>query len=234
MPFQPLTSRDLDFHGGVEEALFLAKAVGDRHPKLNRQMDPTPQAGIILAMVGQKKTQRIQIDVLTSVTGLKDMEIARTAILIAPKFLGKQKIRILHPLQCLISKAAALRSLNQKARQDEKHLRIACHILRHFLRERIEPENPRKILPLIEQVFAAALCEAGLNAHLHGINLEESIPICLLPQHPAWEPFLEKRLPQLQEQLRIKRERRLDMLAKFEKEALSQHPFPTTYRQLAN
>lgn len=208
----PWTSRDLDCHGGLEEGADLIEWLRPQSSKLNREMAPTPSAAVLRILLDGTP---LLIDVVTHCAGLDGSEITRSALALRNDMLGE--VVVMHPLHCLVGKAASLQMLDQQDRQDAKHLAMSILLLHLHLRLGLlgEPLDVRQRLNLIERVHALALGESGLHAWQHGLLIEQAIPLSHLEklEDSGIRSFIELRLPQLTEQLAKKRERRQRLLA---------------------
>jgi hypothetical protein len=205
--YQPFASEDLDFYGGRVEAAVCHQVLGGQL-FLNRDFDPSPNAGVLLLDYQDKK---LRIDFLASVYGLNDAEIAATSL----TFLGKAplagvQLKVLHPLLCLEGKLRCLRGLPQGGRQDLKHVRMSLLCLQAFLHGQIEQTTARFGLKLIERMMTDAQKEDGLSAWYHyGLEIESAIPLNTLRSlsDEQWQRFWQLRWPQVEEQLTLKRQR---------------------------
>jgi hypothetical protein len=203
--YLPFASEDLDFYGGKIEAIICQETLGGE-VILNRDFDPSPNAGIVLV---DYQKQTLRIDFLASVYGLNDAEITGTAL----TFLGKDKLeniklKVLHPILCLEGKLRCLRGLPQQNRQDFKHSKILIICVNQFLGEFIAKNQPRTCLKLIERVLDMGLREDGLSAwYHHQIAIEDAIPFDILEtiKDEKLDKFRQIRLPQIREQIQIKR-----------------------------
>lgn len=213
----PFSSEDLDFYGGKIEAVICQKILGGKII-LNRDFDPSPNAGIVLV---NYQDQTLRIDFLASVYGLNDAEITGTAL----TFWGKDKLeniklKVLHPILCLEGKLRCLRGLPQQNRQDRKHSKILILCVNQFLGQLI-PQNPPRIgLKLVERILDNAVREDGLSAWYHyQMMIESAIPFDILEQlkEEKWQKFREIRLPQIIEQINIKRLHYQEIMNRLEK-----------------
>jgi hypothetical protein len=208
----PFASEDLDFYGGRVEAVICKEALGGK-VKLNKDFDPSPNAGVVLV---NRQDKVLRIDFLASVYGLNDAEITGTAL----PFLGQDKlagiqVRVLHPVLCLEGKLRCLRGLPQGGRQDLKHVVMSTLCVKELLRNLIRKDEPRSGLKLVERVLGSALREDGLSAwYHHGICIESAIPIDTLREltDEKWQRFCETRFPQVMEQVSVKQNRYLEIM----------------------
>lgn len=201
-PFFPIASRDLDFHGGIQEvklAMKLLSATG----KLNSGTDPSPNAGVLIVPMGNSESSLL-IDVLSSVYGVSSSELLRTAVTWEFKKADQSvKVHVIHPVLLLESKLACLRGLPQVGRQDEKHVRLMMIVLKAWLSEQLN--DPRHFFRTVERIAALMQTPDGLNAYAKGIDLWESIPFSKLSQDEAYQTFLMRRYPQLVDEIDIRR-----------------------------
>jgi hypothetical protein len=209
--YLPFASEDLDFYGGRVEAVLCSQALGGEI-FLNRDFDPSPNAGVVLVNYQDRK---LRIDFLASVYGLNDAEIAGTALTFAGKDkLAGLQLKILHPVLCLEGKLRCLRGLPQQGRQDLKHVQILIWCVREFLYDLAVTLPERIGLKLVERILASALTEDGLSAwYRHDICIESAIPLETLRQlnQEKWQKFCLIRLPQVLEQIDAKRNRYRDI-----------------------
>lgn len=203
--YLPFASEDLDFYGGKIEAVICQKTLGGK-VILNQDFDPSPNAGIVLV---EHQNKTLRIDFLASVYGLNDSEITGTAL----TFVGKDqlenvKLKVLHPILCLEGKLRCLRGLPQHNRQDLKHTKILIICLNQFLADLIPNHSSRICLKLIERILDNGMREDGLSAwYHHQIAIENTIPLEIVEkaEDEKWDKFRQIRLPQIREQLNLKR-----------------------------
>jgi hypothetical protein len=203
----PFASEDLDFYGGRVEATLCHDILGGQL-NLNRDFDPSPNAGVVLV---NWHSRQLRIDILASLYGLNDAEIDGTA----QQFIGKGVlsdifIKVLHPILCLEGKLRCLRGLPQHNRQDLKHVQILLWCAYQFLSQMCQQPDPRPSLKLLERLIGSALREDGLYAWFHHqILLEQGIPIEIIQRlsHEKWQRFYQQRWPQLLESIESKRQR---------------------------
>jgi hypothetical protein len=210
--YLPFASEDLDFYGGRVEAMLCQDVLGGKL-KLNRDFDPSPNAGVLLVDCDGKQ---LRIDVLASVFGLNDAEVVGTALTFSGKrLLEGVQIKVLHPILCLEGKLRCLRGLPQYGRQDLKHAAMSVLCVRELLKSICNSEDPRLGLKPIERVLDLNLREDGLSAwYRHQLQVELAIPIDFLRllSHPKWQKFCSLRFPQWMEQIAQKRDRYLTIM----------------------
>lgn len=199
--FEPITSRDLDFHGGPRDArraMSILHATG----RLNDGTDPSPNAAVLQVPIG--RADYLIVDILTSVYGVSASEVSRSSIAWhAVNLEGRPVIRVIHPLLLMESKLACLRSLSQIGRQDEKHVRLLIRILHAWFASLLE--SPREVFRSIERFVALMTVPDGLAAYDRQIELWDSVPLELMKQREPYNEFFLRRLPQLMEEVDRKR-----------------------------
>jgi hypothetical protein len=190
--YGPLTSADLDLHGGMAEAKALVKLLHPHQHKINNGDGDVNQAGVLLCRMSGEE---LLIDVLAHLVGVSGVEIQQNAFQY-----DDVPLPLLHPITCLIAKTHNLVKLNQAERQDKKHLQLMIAVCQAHLGE--EGQTARYILNNIETIvkFTRKL-EARKVRREHGIQLLDAIPIEKLRQvsDPKIQIFLEKRWPQILE-----------------------------------
>ncbi|MBE9010962.1 hypothetical protein IQ250_12160 [Pseudanabaenaceae cyanobacterium LEGE 13415] len=213
---QPFASVDLDLFGGRLEAIQCSEVLSGRLT-LAKNFDPSPNASVVII---NWQDRPFRIDILSSVYGLNDTEIVSTALpFLGTDSLSGVQLRVLHPLLCLESKLKCLRGLDQTARQDEKHVRLAILILRAFLTSQLASQSVRSLLNCIERIAENIWTDAGLNAwYQYGIEVEAAIPIDAIQrqQAPQWEAFMSIRWEQIQNRAAIKRSQYEQLMRRFE------------------
>jgi hypothetical protein len=213
---QPFSSVDLDFFGGRLEAVQCADALSGQLT-LAKDFDPSPNSGVVMVDV---QGHPFRIDILSSVYGLADEEIRKTAM----KFIGAGELagvelNVLHPLLCLEGKLKCLQSLDQRGRQDEKHVRLSLLILKSLILTQLPVQPPRSLLKIVERIMNSALTDAGLNAwYRYEIMLESAIPLeqIQLMEIPQWQAFLSIRWQQLLVRCDEKRQKYETLMNRFE------------------
>jgi hypothetical protein len=214
--FLPFASEDLDFYGGKVEAIICSETLQGK-VVLNKDFDPSPNAGVVIV---NRFSRNLRIDFLASVYGLNDAEINETAItFIGQENLAGVQLKVLHPVLCLEGKLRSLRRLPQQGRQDLKHVQMSLIFLREFLKDLIINNDPRLGLNLVERVLDSALREDGLSVwYRHNLCIESAIPLDIMQDlnNDKWQKFCLIRLPQLREQIRIKREHYRTILERIE------------------
>lgn len=205
---RPYQSRDLDYHGGLAEARRAMNVLNARG-RLNTGMEPSPNAGVLTVRL--PGGEELLIDILTGLFGVSTAEVERTAVRFAASgTLEGLTMRVIHPLLLLEGKAASLRGLSQEGRQDAKHLRILCLVLKEWLAEQVS--RPRDVFRAVERIGACTGSPDGLHAFAQGIDIWNAPPWSVMQSRPEYGEFFLKRWPQLTERIRTKRARHLEFL----------------------
>jgi hypothetical protein len=155
--YRPFTSADLDLHrltSSAQDALgVISKAVeAPKHP-FGKAFTIVSHTFLIEAKTGRL----LHVDHLKMVLGLRPAEVKRGTMII--EFAGV-RIWILNPIICLKAKLHNVSALNQRGRQDEKHVRILIFCIRAFLRRLIREAgsdgNSRPALNGLQQLLLLA------------------------------------------------------------------------------
>ena len=112
-------------------------------------------------------------------------------------------VQVIHPLLLLESKLACLRSLNQTARQDEKHVRLMVRVVRAWLEQQLDV--PRDVYRAVERIATMMVIPDGLSAYERGIDLWDAVPLESMKRNSFYEKFFSHRLPQLVGEIKTKR-----------------------------
>ena len=211
---QPYSSEDIDFFGSRVEAMICHEVLGGQ-VRINRDFDPSPNAGVILI---EHHDQKLRIDILASVYGLNDSEIVSTArTFIGLERLAGISVKVLHPVLCLEGKLRCLRGLPQQGRQDLKHVQISTLVVREILKDICQDSDPRIGLKMLERVFGDISREDGLNAwYKHKVYLENAIPFENIDKLKSqkWHTFKNTRLPQIIKLIQEKRKKYINLMSR--------------------
>ena len=202
----PFASHDLDFLGGSIDARHAARFLGveaEFYDPFSRV--PIPNSGSLMVPLGDRE---LLIHFLHSIIGASREEIHRTARKLP--WHGRE-LPVMHPLLCLESKLNCLFSVDQRARQDLKHVKLSRLATREFFRELVRLNLVRDVLTGCERIAWLTQGEYGLRAWLqHGIECERAIPIDTIQTAAEHQPklanFLERRWPRFLEELARDRE----------------------------
>lgn len=197
---QPFTSEDIDFHGGRDDVIRIAGALG-----LNAQFPPkvamTAVAGMILFKIGNAL---VNIEVVRRIPGLPENKINSWSVIAQ---YGDKKIRVLDPISLLVYKANLASSVDQKQRRDVEHLHIMVICVRAFLRETLRGVEAGELpargwLGAVERVLKLADSAVGKKVvRKFGVDWKKSLPEkeIAASHHRLVIGLGNKRLPQWRE-----------------------------------
>ena len=206
--YQPLVSRDLDFHGGIADAKLAMKLL-NAGGKLNSGNDPSPNAAVIEVTMANGET--LLIDILTSIYGVSTSELIRSAVKWTfNEYSHELNLRVIHPILLLESKLACYRSLPQIGRQDAKHAILMTLVLRAWLLEQLT--EPRQVFKGVERIVSLMQTPDALSAYTKNIDLWAAIPLAEMHNTQGFQQFFSQRLNQLQDEVNDRRTRYLDAL----------------------
>lgn len=129
--FAPFTSKDADiFLRDTAIASAIAASAGWKFHD-----NPEPRSPVLGILVMQRGAVALQVDVLRSVTGLSDDDLAATESI---TFEDGKSYSVPAPDVMLKAKLANLRQHKQEDRQDERHVRILIRCCRQYLQDACE------------------------------------------------------------------------------------------------
>ncbi len=143
-PFRPFTSGDMDVFATRNALMGLYHELG------GKLLLSGPREIIDGTLVIGVEPDTRELDVLRSVNGLPKIE-AQSAI---PMDICGHKIQVLFPHLLLQAKLQNALHLDQRERQDIKHVKIMALVLREFLHEVVStttPENEKYSLELLQK-----------------------------------------------------------------------------------
>jgi hypothetical protein len=113
------------------------------------------------------------------------------------------QLSVMHPVLCLEDKMASLCGLDQKGRQDLKHLKMAVRFSSGFIEDLVtnrieEPQAEKDTLGICQRILKAASSKIGLQCALkHRIAVEEAIPMDAIKRSKSLKllKFLSTQLP---------------------------------------
>lgn len=199
--YGPYTSRDVDFRASRADVEKCADRLGTR---------PDYAAGkafgsIIEAVITFRDStdEERTIEFLRSVKGLTPQEVQSTAVEIE---LEKARIRVMHPVLVLVSRATNVIKLKEK--YDNEHgveqLRVAVFCARAFLKEAMQAGEGRLALSWAERAYRLIKSQVGIRVHVEKqIDLLQAIPLEHMP-----EKFRSTRYPQMVVQANALREKK--------------------------
>jgi hypothetical protein len=195
---RPFTSVDCDV---VANQDWVRDAAAKHHLKFRtfKAGQASPAVGVIYIPLSSGDTE---LQVLRSIRGVtrKEIELAAVQLL----FNGRE-YRVLNPISLLKAKIANVLELNQRKRQDVRHVIILGLCVTGFITEQIRSYKKEKItardcVEICE--FAARVItskEAARVANEYGIDFKNVIPAkeLLRTNEPKFRNFVQKRLPSL-------------------------------------
>lgn len=171
---EPFSSGDLDCLGSSMDALAAGKVFGvevELYSPFSRT--PVPNSGSMVVPINEGN---LLIHFLHTPYGASADEVRRTARLI--HLSDTMAAPVMHPLLCLETKITNLFAFDQRARQDLKHVRLACLILHEYIRERVQQKAAKDVLNTAERVGRLVCTQLGLTLwRQYGIACESFIPL---------------------------------------------------------
>jgi hypothetical protein len=211
--FEPFSSGDLDCLGDSMDARAAGDALGveaEFYPPFSRI--PVPNSGSLVVPLDHGN---LLIHFIHTPYGANPDEVRRTALALS---IGEQKpLLVMHPVLCLETKITCLFGLDQRSRQDLKHVHLSCLIFHEFVRDRLQKGVVKDALLAAERVGRLACAQNGLNLwHKHSIACESFLPINIIRQAANTEPkfasFVSLRWPIIETKIRDRRSRFLSIV----------------------
>jgi hypothetical protein len=203
--YRPFTSADLDLHRPDLSARRLLRA---RAGNVEAERDPFGKAFTIVShtfLIRGKEGRVLAVDDLKTVPGLQPNEVKKGTLVV--EFSGV-RLRVLNPIACLKAKLHNLAAIDQRGRQDEKHVRILIPCTRAFLRRLVvEAHTSGNFRPALNALQQLLLWTSNRDtikaAHARGFALLQTLPLADLTSsdHPKLVNFVAKRLPGWQQLL---------------------------------
>lgn len=197
--YRPFTSSDLDLHRPDLSAKQLLRAQASH---TERERDPFGKAFTIVShtfLIRGAGGNVLSVDDLKMVAGLRPDEVKKGAATVE---FASVIIRVLNPIACLKSKLYNLKTLDQRDRQDQKHVRILVPCVRGFLRRMLsEARNENNYRPTLNALKEVLLCTSPAvvikTARAHGVDLAQILPVADLraSRHPKLARFSSNQLP---------------------------------------
>ena len=173
-PLRPFTSGDIDVYASRSALLSIYQELGG---KLLLSGPREITDGTLVIGVGPETRE---LDVLRSVNGIPRVE-PQSAI--AMEVCG-QEIQVLFPHLLLQAKLDNALHLNQRERQDIKHVKIMALVLREFLTEVVSTttlDNEKVALELLQNVLAVLTSENAREfSRIHKLAFDSIMPAELL------------------------------------------------------
>jgi hypothetical protein len=203
--YRPFTSADLDLLRPDLPARRLLRA---RAGTVEAERDPFGKAFTIVShtfLIQGKEGKVLAVDDLKTVPGLTPEEVKKGTLIV--EFSGV-RLRVLNPIACLKAKLHNVGAIDQRDRQDEKHVRILIPCVRAFLRRLVlEAQisgNCRPALNALQLLLLLTSHHKSIKvARAHGFALLQTVPLADVrrSRHPKLLTFVAKRLPGWQQSL---------------------------------
>jgi hypothetical protein len=212
---EPVTSKDIDFAGGVQAVRRAGELLGGR-VKIATMDDHTPNTGLVM-FVDSSGVER-EIDFIDAPLGLDHRDVRDTAVqLMVTDENGDATtpLWVMHPERCMESRVINAIDLRKTQPLALRQLRISVTCARLWSQvildneDIAEDERIRVLLRLNERVFKKCIHDKRFRDVVldYDINPFDAI---LVDDPRLPDQMRERRYPQMQEQLtdRLKRDRR--------------------------
>ena len=185
--FQPFVSKDADLFTDNRDE------IRDLSTRLNAKVKFSPPRTIGLAYIDTLKNDKnYRFEFLKSVNGLDQKDFEITSLI---KY-GATTIKVLDPPVLLKAKLANGASIDQKSRQDLKHLKMCIISTSHFLNEMVEKKTERQALEHFKYTHKVInSSKAQLVAKNFAVDFSPALPSVdqsFPPKIQRWAQNLEK------------------------------------------
>ncbi|HZI32491.1 MAG TPA: hypothetical protein VFF11_09120 [Candidatus Binatia bacterium] len=159
--FIPFVSKDIDFLGGREDVLKVARHLNLTVKFPHRKM-MTAFAGAVLFKVGAASAN---VEFIRAVPGVSSLEVKKWAVTARS---GGKIVRVIDPISLLICKLNLALTVDQSSRRDADHARMLLLCTRAFLRETLHGVEAGELpargwLGAAERVLKIAESKMGRN-----------------------------------------------------------------------
>ncbi|MEW6306943.1 MAG: hypothetical protein AB1705_26055 [Verrucomicrobiota bacterium] len=193
--WMPFTSEDIDFRGGRDDAVRIARQLG-LTVRFPHEFEMTALAGVIPFKIDDLPTN---IEVVRAVPGVSANHIDAWAISAQR---DSRHIRVVDPISLLACKCKLALTVSQDDRRDVDHLRIMVICVRAFLRETLRGVEAGALpvkgwLGAAERTLALAESADGRKAaRQFAIHWPDILPLAEIKSSASTRlrPFREKRL----------------------------------------
>lgn len=202
--YGPALSDDIDFLGSARAALAFGEATGGKVAVAGWESAHSPNSALVtLDIEGDEHL----IDFLHSMQGFSSRELERLRRWAVPLKMRRgtpQPMYVMHPAHCLEAQLANVygEALNRRAGPGGERyvgrVRLAIEACRRIVLQHLAEQDARSALKIAEKVHELSLSPAAMRARFEdGVRVERGIP----DSSAMPSDFLEKRLPQLRQQL---------------------------------
>lgn len=197
--YAPFTSSDCDVVADQDWLRLVAEKTGLQYKTFKAGV-ASPEVGMLVVPLPTGETM---IQVLRTVKGVRIEQAVDNSLLVQ---LNGDTYRVMHPIVLLQAKLANALELDQRNRQDIKHVKMLCHCVRAFLWSQIEETmqgnlDPRACVGFLEETAKVITSDkAHQVAKKHGLSFLNILPVESLPVYApkAIVNFAEKRVPRLE------------------------------------
>lgn len=152
--YKPFTSRDIDYHGGVEAARKLANAIGGTVRTPDKDSMNSPSTAIVEATINGRL---IIVDFLHDIIGVKREEFRNgvTTIVMRNEDGSTVEVAVMHPVLCLKSRIGNIMSPATQ-RRDEiaiRQLNAAWWVVRTYIGHALEDNDHKEATRCLMDLF---------------------------------------------------------------------------------
>ena len=180
---QVALSADADFLGSVAHVRTFAQAIGCEARQVS-QRAMSSLLGMVVRRVDQR--EMTLVDVVDRVVGL-DAQTVRTHAIEMTLPGSPRSFKLMHPVDCLISRLENLRQLREKQNEVGRwHAQVAVRVVRRYFEDLLQHEaNEKTAIDQATRVLKTALSSAGQQAFSKwGVDALESLPLDAFRNEP--------------------------------------------------
>jgi hypothetical protein len=204
LEFQPYVTRDVDLCASTKQDVYAAGNALRVEPKFFQKGSASPELGILTY---QLEDAEVNVQILRGGYQISGEEIIKRKQVYRWKEHGLV-LEVMHPVLCLHEKAAAVCGIEQRGRQDLKHLSMSLQFVRSFISERIQDSLAADVLQMCQRVLDVSEGRHGMKCYTkRRIKLESAIPIEALrtSESPKLVNFANQEFPRRCEKLERRR-----------------------------
>ena len=167
----PFTSRDIDVVGNLKQMLTGQQEFIKAGYKVTAFFPRTKEEEKINTGALQLKSPELEVNVLKRILAVNSIAAEESALTIK---LNNNLIKVLHPLLCMESKAACLLELDQKGRNDKKHLILCIGNIKKMIQKFRDNED---LTEIVEQILKDSDTDVAVDLwKMHKIRILDAIP----------------------------------------------------------